>query len=59
MAECCLDCFNKYDMKEDNKLTKRDVFLYPDFCEGCGKIKPCVISIKRKGWNKIYNKSKK
>ena len=45
MAEFCLDCYNK---EFGEKLTKRDVYLSECLCEGCGQIKPCVISIRRR-----------
>ena len=45
MAEFCLECFNE---EFDEKLTKRDVVLREDLCEGCGKLKPCVVSIRSK-----------
>jgi hypothetical protein len=44
MAEFCLKCFNEMN---DTKLTDKEVFLEDDLCEGCGKIKPCVIAIKK------------
>ncbi len=45
MAEFCLDCFNE---EFDEKLTKRDVILSEGLCEGCGQLKPCVVSIRSK-----------
>ena len=47
MAEYCLDCVNKYLMKEDNQLTEEEVTMDMDFCEGCGGWKLCVIRIKK------------
>ncbi len=40
MAELCLDCLNKQGRTQ---LTEADVILLDDFCEGCGKIVPCVV----------------
>jgi len=40
MAEFCLDCLNKLDGTD---LTEADVILSDEFCEGCGKIVPCVV----------------
>ena len=42
MAEFCLECFNQLN---ETKLTEKEVVLQEDLCEGCGLIKPCVISI--------------
>ena len=42
MAEFCLDCFNKTN---GTKLTDKDVIMEDDFCEGCSKVKPCVMAI--------------
>ncbi len=53
MAEFCLDCMNKYDVLGKDKLTKKDVVLADDFCEGCGEIKPCVVNIKRWSLHKL------
>lgn len=47
MAEFCLDCLNKYLMEKNSQLTKEDVTMDMDLCEGCGKWKPCVIKIKK------------
>lgn len=46
MAEFCLDCMNKYAV--DKKLTKKDVIMDIDLCEGCGEYRSCVIVIKEK-----------
>ncbi len=40
MAEFCLSCLNKLDGVQ---LTEADVILEDDFCEGCGKVVPCVV----------------
>ncbi len=40
MAEFCLDCLNKL---EGAHLTEADVILEENFCEGCGKVAPCVM----------------
>lgn len=50
MAEFCLDCMNKYAV--DKKLTKKDVIMDIDLCEGCTEFKPCVIVIKEKNIKK-------
>lgn len=45
MAEFCLDCLNKLD---GTNYTENEVWVdYEewDLCEGCGKIKPCVINL--------------
>ena len=42
MAEFCLECFNKFWGKD---LTKNQVSLADDFCEGCAEFKPCVIKV--------------
>lgn len=57
MAEFCLECMNKYLMEENNQLTEKDVTMSIDLCEGCGKWKPCVITIKNK--EKIFGKKRK
>ena len=44
MAEFCLDCFNQMN---DTKLTDKEVILEDDLCEGCGEVKPCVMTIKK------------
>lgn len=44
MAEFCLNCFNEEFNKQ---YSEHDVLLCNDYCEGCGKLKPCVISIRR------------
>ncbi|MDL2259734.1 hypothetical protein LJB99_02510 [Deltaproteobacteria bacterium OttesenSCG-928-K17] len=46
MAEFCLECLNRIhgtDFKET------EVTLQVDLCEGCGEIKPCVVSLGRAG----------
>jgi len=40
MAEFCLDCLNKLD---GTQVSEADVILLDDFCEGCGKVAPCVV----------------
>ncbi len=45
MAEFCLECFNRLN---DMKLTEKEVVLENDICEGCGTVKPCVISIHKR-----------
>ena len=47
MAEFCLDCMNRLLMEADCQLTEKDVTMEVDLCEGCGKWKPCVITIKK------------
>lgn len=48
MAEMCLDCYNKDAIKNGGKpLTEEEVVLDDDFCEWCGEIKPCIITIKQ------------
>lgn len=44
MAEYCLECFNKVN---GTKINENEVITEDDVCEGCGKVKPCVISIDR------------
>lgn len=44
MAEYCLDCFNQVN---GTKLTDKEVIIEEDVCEGCNKVKPCVMSIDR------------
>ena len=44
MAEFCLECFNQMN---DTKLTDKEVILEDDLCEGCGEVKPCVMTIKK------------
>ena len=58
MAEFCLKHFN--EMFDEN-LTEKDVVLEMEFCEECGDIKPCVISIRRKTlfsklWDRIFHR---
>lgn len=49
MAEMCLDCYNKDAIANNEKpLTENDVVMDEDLCEWCGKIKPCIITIRRK-----------
>lgn len=43
MAEFCLKHFNELF---NRNLTKKDVILELDLCEGCGEIKPCVVDIR-------------
>lgn len=50
MAEFCLDCFNKYISKK--KITEKDVIMDYDLCEECGEWKQCVITIKKKHFQK-------
>lgn len=42
MAEFCLDCFNQL---HGTGYKARLVTLEDDFCEGCGTVKPCVVSL--------------
>ncbi len=53
MSEYCLECFNKYWNKS---FTEKDVNLVEDFCEGCAKHKPCVISLQNKSRSKLKHK---
>lgn len=46
MAEFCLDCWNKMN---GTHLTKADVTLEEDLCEGCGEVKPCIVSLEPPG----------
>lgn len=45
MAEFCLDCFNK--INDTNYKESQVVIDYdePEYCEGCGEVKPVVISV--------------
>jgi hypothetical protein len=43
MAEFCLDCFNDLNGTD---YSNKEVWLANDFCEGCGKWKPCVLDLK-------------
>jgi hypothetical protein len=43
MAEFCLDCYNKLN---NSHLTKEQVTLAIDFCEGCEQWKECIVTIK-------------
>lgn len=42
MADFCLSCFNKMN---DLEYTEEDVILEYSLCEGCGDMKPCVVSL--------------
>lgn len=48
MAEFCINCINKLITNKNNKLDTTDVITETGLCEGCGKIKPCIIKVKRK-----------
>lgn len=43
MAEFCLDCMNKMD---GTHYTEADVVLDVDLCEGCGELRPCVVTFR-------------
>ena len=45
MAEFCLDCFNKYLIKQGRKVSEKDVILSDDWCEQCAAWKPCVVVV--------------
>ena len=53
MAEFCLECMNKYEVADGCKLDEKDVICDEDLCEYCGKIKPCVIKVKRRALHKL------
>ena len=46
MAEYCIDCWNRLN---GTHYTEKDVKTDMDLCEGCGKWKPVVVVIHRKG----------
>lgn len=50
MAEFCLDCLNRFFIKNQEPITEKDVILDDDFCEACGEYRPCVISITKNYW---------
>ena len=61
MAEFCKECFmEKIAIPSDG--TTEDMLIMsvePDFCEGCGKIKPFVIEVKEKTYlDKILEDTK-
>ena len=45
MAEFCLDCFNRLNGTD---YQESEVWTEPDLCEGCGKIKPCIVELRPK-----------
>ena len=45
MAEFCLECFNKLN---DSHYKEKDVWLEDDYCEGCGMVKPCIVTLSPK-----------
>ena len=46
MAEYCIDCWNRLN---GTHYTEKDVKTDMDLCEGCGKWKPVVVVIHRRG----------
>ena len=44
MAEYCIECYNRI---HNTELKKRDVTLSVDLCEGCGKVKKTIDTIKK------------
>ena len=53
MAEFCRDCALK-SLGLSKEEMKRAVFSRePDLCEGCGKVKPVLLEIKKKGLPKF------
>ena len=58
MAEFCRECFvnNILDSKEQKLYEERKLEIIEstddDYCEGCGKIVPVVIEVKKKKSNK-------
>ena len=55
MAEYCLECFKKYIATEEFAyLTEKDAVCIPDYCEGCGEWKPCVVRIKERSLRKRF-----
>ena len=46
MAEFCLDCWNRLN---GTHYTEDDVTTEPDLCEGCGQIKPVIVTFGRPG----------
>ncbi len=54
MAECCLDCMNKYVVPEKRQLTHKDVVLKEKLCDFCGEIKPCVITVKLRAYYRCF-----
>ena len=49
MAEFCLKCWNGFNDRND---TERDVILSEelDLCEGCGKYRRVVVTMRRNKW---------
>ncbi len=60
MAEFCLNCLNRMN---STHLSEEDVILLDDFCEGCGRIVPCVVryrsSFEKMIWLWLHRKDKK
>lgn len=49
MAEFCLKCWNELNGKD---YTERDMILSDesDLCEGCGKVRPVVVTMRTCKW---------
>lgn len=45
MAEFCVDCWNDLN---GTHYTENELWLEDDLCEGCGEVKPCIITLRRK-----------
>lgn len=60
MAEFCLRCLNRMD---GTRLTEKDVILLDDFCEGCGRVVPCVVRyrspLEKAIWKLLHGKDRK
>lgn len=54
MAEFCLDCLNKLEGKHYSELDVWVDYSELDLCEGCGQIKPCVVSMGPKPLGEIF-----
>ncbi len=50
MAEFCKECFIKLNELKQEEAKRIVLSRRPELCEGCGRVKPVVVRMKRKGW---------
>lgn len=49
MADFCRDCFIRLNQWDQEKAKRLVLSKGNELCEGCGKYKPVVIRIKKRG----------
>ena len=52
MAEFCKECAERHLGVSKKELRRAVMSAEPDLCEGCGQIKPVVVTIKPPIWKR-------